>query len=239
MTFAAYDEVAEAYHQAVDPDGEGMREPAIEELLQDIRGQRVLSLACGQGRDARRVADLGASVVGVDVSTRLLEYAQEFERTTPRGIEYLEMSAHDLAGLADETFDGVLCTMALMDIPELEPTVASVARVLRPGGWFVFSITHPCYKTPADGDLLNHADGTTRRVVGRYFAEGPYVQPTRWDVLPRRAYHRMLSTYVNTLAGHGLLIVGMNEPRGDRPVWQEVPGVLNLRCVKSHTPPTP
>lgn len=227
---SAYDPLADAYHHTVDPEGDGLDDPTFDALVGDVRGERVAAVACGQGRDARRLADLGASVVGVDASEPLLAHARRLEQDTPRGIEYVHGDASDLQPLADRTFDGVVCHMALMDIPELEPTVSSIVRVLRPGGWFVASIVHPCYKTPADGELLDHATGSVRRVTGRYFTEGPYTSPTRMDIFPRTAYHRTLSTYVNTFTAAGLFIDRMIEPLGDRPVWKEVPGLLYLRC---------
>jgi ubiquinone/menaquinone biosynthesis C-methylase UbiE len=232
---AAYDDVADAYHQAVDPDGTGLHDATLDELVGEVEvaGRRVLALACGQGRDARLLADLGASVVGVDASARMLAHARRLEDAKPRGIAYVHGNAHSLSDLGDGSFDGVVCHMALMDIPELEPTLAAVARVLRPGSWFVFSIVHPCYKAPAAGELVDHVDGSVRRTVGRYFEEGPFDSVTRWDVLPRRAYLRMLSTYVNALVAAGLLIVRMVEPVGDRPVWQTVPGLLYARCQKA------
>lgn len=44
-------------------------------------------------------------------------------------------------------------------LAELEPTVRSIARILKPGGWFVASIVHPCDKTPADGEMIDHVAG--------------------------------------------------------------------------------
>src|SRR5436309_9309790 len=74
----AYDEVAERYHRVFDPDGSRLRDPIFEDLLGDVAGEEVLALACGQGRDARLLADLGATVVGVDVSEQMLSYARRF-----------------------------------------------------------------------------------------------------------------------------------------------------------------
>ncbi|WP_020387348.1 class I SAM-dependent methyltransferase [Kribbella catacumbae] len=227
---SAYEELADVYHETVDPDGAGLSDPTFDELVGDVRGQRVAAVGCGQGRDARRLADLGAEVVGIDASQSLLAHARELERQVPRGIDYVHGDAHDLRPLADGHFDGVVCYMALMDIPELEPTVRSIARILKPGGWFVASITHPCYKSPAHGELVDHVEGTYRRISGRYFEEGPHNSATRWAILPRVAYHRMLSTYVNTLVEAGLPIVRMAEPVGDRPVWKEAAGILYFRC---------
>ncbi|WP_405060983.1 class I SAM-dependent methyltransferase [Kribbella sp. NBC_01505] len=226
---SAYEVLADAYNGGADPDGAGLNDPTFDALVGDLHGLRVASVACGQGRDTRRLADLGAEVVGIDASESLLAHARSFEQETPRGIEYLHDDAQTLGRIPDASFDAAVCHMALMDIPELEPTVRAIARILKPGGWFVASIVHPCYKTPADGELIDHVDGSTRRIVGRYFDEGPFNSVTRLEILPRVAYHRMLSTYVNTFAAAGLPILRMEEPVGERPVWQTVPGLLYFR----------
>ena len=244
VTMSPYDAIAEWYDAWVGT--HSMREdaffPAAEALMGTVAGRRVCDLACGQGRVARHLADLGASVVGIDLSTKLLAIARRHEQAVPRGIEYRHADARSLDGVADSTFDGVVCHMALMDIPDLAPTLRSVARILRPGGWFVFSILHPCYHTARSGEIES-PEGTVR-TIGRYFVEGYW----RSDARPGPpgkvgAYHRTLSTYVNALTDAGLTLERVSEPRatGDvadapslsglsRPVWQEVPAVLVARC---------
>jgi SAM-dependent methyltransferase len=195
---------------------------------------------------ARHLAHRGASVVGIDLSARLLAIARRHEEAVPRGIVYQHGDARSLDGVGDSMFDGVVCHMALMDIPDLAPTLRSVARILRPGGWFVFSILHPCYHTARSGEMAL-PEGTVR-TVARYFVEGYW----RSDARPGPpgkvgAYHRTLSTYVNALADAELTLERMSEPRpiGDaadapsrlsrsdwRPVWEEVPAVLVARCRK-------
>ncbi|MEV6282789.1 class I SAM-dependent methyltransferase [Kribbella sp. NPDC051770] len=225
-----YDETADAYHATIDPDGAGLTDPTFDDLVGELHGQRVAAIACGQGRDARHLADLGASVVAVDASEGLLTHARRLEQEQPRGIEYLHGDAQRLDVLDDGSYDGAVCYMALMDIPELEPTLRSVARVLKPGGWFVAAIVHPCTKPPAHGELIDHTAGTARRVTGRYFEEGPYDSATRWAILPNVSYHRTLSTYVNTLVASGLVVERMAEPIGESPVWREAAQLLYVRC---------
>jgi 2-polyprenyl-3-methyl-5-hydroxy-6-metoxy-1,4-benzoquinol methylase len=129
---STYDEIAEWYDHWVGT--HSMREdpffPAVEAFIGEVAGQRVCDLACGQGRVARYLADLGARVVGVDLEAVLLAIARRHEETEPRGIEYLQAVARSLAGEALGLFDGVVCCMALMDIPDLAPTLHSVARML-------------------------------------------------------------------------------------------------------------
>ena len=246
MTVSSYDAIAEWYDEwvgshAMDQDAYF---PSFAVLMGAVAGQRICDLACGQGRVARYLSDLGASFVGVDLSEKLLAIARRHEEAAPRGIEYRHADARTLDGLADDTFDGVVCHMALMDIPDLVPTLRSVARVLRPGGWFIFSILHPCYNTARSGEM-ELPEGAVR-TVGRYFVEGHWRSDSRTGPPGRvGAYHRTLSTYLNALTDAGLTLERATEPRPtedspdlpsplstSRPVWKEVPAVLAVRCRK-------
>jgi ubiquinone/menaquinone biosynthesis C-methylase UbiE len=226
-----YDEVAVKYDEWVGA-GSALDDPVFEDLVGDVGGATVCSIACGQGREARYLAGRGATVTGVDISAELLTHARRHEGAEPLGISYLQGDAQTLDVLGNNTFDGAVCYMALMDIPDHDSAVRAAARVIRPGGWFVFVITHPCYKTPATGDLVDHTNKSVRRTVGQYFVEGYWDGPgLHSDTLPVGAYHRMLSTYVNSLAAAGFTIERMEEPpRDQQPVWQEVPQLLYVRC---------
>jgi ubiquinone/menaquinone biosynthesis C-methylase UbiE len=219
---SAYDDVAEAYSHALDPEGAGLVDPVLAGLIGEVTGQEVLSLACGQGQDARLLASLGASVTGVDVSEGMLSRARGHEAADPRGIAYVQGDARNLAPFADASVDGVVCHMALMDMPDLAPAIRSVARVLRDPGWFVFSIVHPCYPPHVE-------------IADDYLADHRYakLRPPEW--LPPHAYHRPLSTYVNELAASGLSLVRLVEDHTTgRPAdLGSVPGLLYARAVKS------
>ena len=76
---ASYDGVADEYSRALDPDGVGLDDPVLTELVGEVAGQDVLSLACGQGQDARLLARLGARVTAVDVSAEMLRHARRHE----------------------------------------------------------------------------------------------------------------------------------------------------------------
>ncbi|WP_232821968.1 class I SAM-dependent methyltransferase [Desertihabitans aurantiacus] len=230
MGDAGYDEVAEAYDAWVDQ----QPDRTLLDLIGPVAGLEVLSLACGQGRDARMVARAGATVTGVDTSAKLVDLARRHEAGAALGIRYLLGDAQTLDEVPDASFDGVVCHMALMDIPDLGATLGTVRRVLRPHGWFVCSINHPCFKPPRAGELLDHRDGSVQRVVGQYFTEGEVPAPQRsHDALPPTTHHRTLSTYLNGLADAGLSLVAAAEPAGaaDRPVWHSVPCLLYLRCA--------
>ena len=240
MSASAYDEIAEWYDTWVGGGVSGVDQyfMAVNELLGNVDGLRICDFGCGQGRVARYLADHGAQVVGVDVSAKMLEIARRYEASEPRGIVYVQADATCPDTVDVGTFDGVVCNMALMDIPSLEPTLETVARILRPGGWFVFSIIHPCYNPAPSGELMT-PEGIVRTVSG-YFTEGYWRSDKRLGPPGKvGAYHRMLSTYVNALFAVGLTIEQMAEPRltgpaaERRPVWAEVPGALAVRCRKA------
>ncbi|TDU83142.1 ubiquinone/menaquinone biosynthesis C-methylase UbiE [Kribbella voronezhensis] len=236
MAEATYDRVAAEYDVWVGA-GSMLADGTFEELVGEVEGQQVCAVACGQGREARYLASRGAAVTGVELSEKLVALAKRYEESEQLGIAYLQGDAHTLEGLDNESFDGAVCYMALMDIPDVDRAVQSVARVLRPGGWFVFVITHPCFKAPATGDLVDHTNQSVRRTVGRYFEEGYWDGPgLHNNALPVGAYHRTLSTYVAALSRAGLVIDELREPQQfDRqPVWQEVPQLLYVRCHRGN-----
>jgi 2-polyprenyl-3-methyl-5-hydroxy-6-metoxy-1,4-benzoquinol methylase len=251
MPASAYDEIAEWYDAWLGSNTGSMLGdpfyPAVEPLIGDVTGQRICELACGQGRVARHLTAQGAEVVAVDISEKLLEFARRYEAADPRGIAYVradvqsrsEADDRELAarGLVDEAFDGVICYMALMDIPELEPTLRTVSRILRPGGWFVFAILHPCFNSAGSGEQLT-PEGWIRTVAG-YFGEGYWRSDTRPGPPGKiGAYHRTLSTYVSALGDVGLVVERIAEPRVTgthaerRPIWAVVSGALAIRCRK-------
>jgi SAM-dependent methyltransferase len=246
MTTRTYDDIAEWYDEWVGshPMTEDPYFPSVQALMGEIAGQVVCDLACGQGRVSRHLADLGAKVVGVDLSDKLLAIARDRERREPRGIDYLQGDVRRLKVVPDGSFDGVVCHMALMDIADLPPTAATVARILRPRGWFVFSLLHPCYHTVKSGELST-PQGPAWSIAG-YFAEGYWRSDTRPGPPGKiGAYHRTLSTYINTFIEHDLTLECLSEPCADlaapelaspsvmrRSVWAEVPAVLVGRCRK-------
>jgi ubiquinone/menaquinone biosynthesis C-methylase UbiE len=239
MPDAAYDPIAAWYDQLV---RDGAVWPTVQQLLElagDVAGQRICDVACGQGHLARVLRQRGAVVVGVDRSRRLLHLARGHEQPGQREVAYVQDDAQTLAALVDETFAGAFCVMALMDIPDLAATLRTARRVLRPGGWYVFAITHPCFQTPVSTWDTN-ADGTPCRRVAGYFQEGFWRADNPHGVRGRiGAYHRTLSTYVNALGAAGLALERLSEPRPSGalakrlpPGYREAPAILLGRYRK-------
>jgi ubiquinone/menaquinone biosynthesis C-methylase UbiE len=230
---ARYDEIADFYAGEI---GDHLDDPGtagLLELLGPVTGLRLLDLACGQGRMTRELARRGAAVSGADLSVPLVTQARDMEREVPLGIDYVIADAGDAAALGAGSFDGVVCNFGLSDIDDLDGTLSTVSRVLRHGGFFVMSILHPCFP------------GWTENVSGSwpagrgYFAEGWWRANAASSRIRQQvgANHRMMSTYLNSLARHGLVVQAALEPLPpqswltDNPAADPVPTFLVLRCV--------
>src|SRR5205823_5763117 len=122
--------------------------PGLLALLSDIQGQVVCDLACGQGWIARELARRGAQVTGIDLAEQQIALARQYEEQEPSGIVYHLDDAQMGTSLPDAHFDGCVCVLALMDIPDIDAVFRTSRRILKPGGWFVFAITHPCFCAP-------------------------------------------------------------------------------------------
>lgn len=207
---AAYEEAATAYggpNTGSDHLLDQLVVPAVFSILGQVAGHHILDLACGAGHLARRLAEHGAQITAIDISNEMLKVARSREVQEPRGIIYHFSDSSDLSMIEDTTFDEVVCHMALMDIENLPGTVAEVARVVRLGGRFIFSIAHPCFVAP----VIDEAE-TDSRGACIYYEEGPQFLE---DPAGRQVWkvHRTLATYINAVAARGFTIRRMSEPR--------------------------
>ena len=235
-----YDDIASWYDASVRAGAltHDLVMPHLLELIGDVRGLRICDLACGQGAVTRKIAQCGAEVVGVDLSAELLKIAEREEQAAPLGVTYLQDDAEKLGELPDETFAGVVCNMSLMDISDLASTLAAVRRVLRASGWFVFSITHPCFESP-HATWASAPDGKEVRQISEYCTEGVWRSDNAGGVRGKvGAHHRTLSTYLNALVDCRFSLGRVVEPRATGRVAERVPGyaaippAMLVRCQK-------
>ncbi len=230
---ARYDQIADFYERR---SGRTVTDPATAALLDlagDVTGLRLLEAACGQGRVARELARRGATLTGLDISAALLAKARAYEAAQPLGIRYRQADVTARGVLAGQVFDGVICNYGLSDIDDLDGLLANVARLLRPGGWFVFSLLHPCF--PGwDSD----APSSWPPDRG-YYREGWWLAGNTGYRGQVGSSHRMISTYLNSLTSHGLGLDRAAEPppgpgmeRRRPPGAAPVPFYFVARCLR-------
>jgi len=209
---------------------EEMNGPAFFRLVGNVKGKKVLDLACGEGSSTRILARKGARVVGVDFSERLIEFARQLEKKERLGIEYFVYDAANLKMFPSRHFDVVTCIMALMDIENYQNAMHEAARVLKRNGLFVFSIVHPCFEwgtVTASGQPIGewkYEEGTqdSSRVAlhyerTKYFGRAKL--KNSWDMkrlsrpFTTTSFHRTLTDYFRALYNSGLLVRRLVEPK--------------------------
>ena len=225
--------------------------PATMELLELRAGEKVLDIACGNGLSSRRLAAGGAQVVAFDFAEQMIAYARERTTVHTQRIQYHVLDATDeaaLLALGKGSFAAAISNMALFDMAEIDPLLRALARLLRPGGRFVFSVQHPCFNNPHVDHVseLQNREGnfvTDYSVkVHRYLTAS--IDPDRAMVDQPRTqlvFHRPLEVLLGSCFQAGFVLDGLREPAFpiDHPVgknplswgrnYSEIPPVLVAR----------
>ena len=189
--------------------------PAMLEMIGPVSGKDVLDLYCGAGYLSRRLATMGANVTAVDSSDRLIGIAGEVDKREEHGIRYAVAEPTDLSVIEDSVFDDIVCNMGLMITRDLSGTIAELARLVKLGGRFIFSVLHPCFCMP-DACWTSDEDGKLLyKTVDNYFSEAWHLSETGPGVRSDKAKvkHRTLSTYVNALSARGFNVRRLAEPK--------------------------
>lgn len=229
--------------------------PPAERLLAVQPGERVLDIACGSGFLARRLAEAGAQVAACDFSAAFVEIARRRAGPHAERMEFHQVDATDeaaLLALGEGRFDAALCTMALMDMAEVAPLYAALARLLRPGGRFVFVTSHPAFSGPGWAHVVEQteAEGSLRlehtlRLRG-YLTPGVTLGVgAPGEPAPHYYFHRPLGALLGPAFAAGFALDALEEPSIEaepdpaRPLhwghYREFPPVLagRLRSVGS------
>jgi SAM-dependent methyltransferase len=143
VAFDAYETLAESYAAVIEtkPHNAFCERPATLSLLPDVKNRRVLDAGCGPGIYSEWLIKHGAEVVAVDASLKMVELAKQ-RLGGAAEVRQADLSK-PLDFLGDSSFDVVLSPLVLEYVEDWRGAFAEFYRVLRPGGHFVFSVTHP------------------------------------------------------------------------------------------------
>jgi SAM-dependent methyltransferase len=245
--------------------------PAILRLLCPQPDQNILDIATGNGLTARRLAVLGARVAAFDFSEQLIKLAKShtapdlpiayyvldatqgsdllaaFSPQADSGIAVNGISPQLSIRPALAPFDSALCNMALFDMANIEPLYRVLPKLLKPGGCFVFSLTHPAFNNTSSVHMAEEMDldGQIKSVYSVKISQ--YMTPHRAfgaamrnQPRPQIYFERPLQYYLDLGFQNGFVLDGFEErafppdhPQGNPLSWggkfSEIPPVIVAR----------
>lgn len=215
---------------------------AFFEMLPDVAGLAGLDIGCGEGHNTRLLAGRGATLTAVDIAEAFIAQAKAAEPQQPLGIDYRVASAVELP-FAEAAFDFAAGFMSFVDIPEIDRVLAEAYRVLKPGGFLQFSITHPCFDTPHRRNLRDFKGRTYAIEVGDYFRnlDGEISEwlfraapPQLKQTLPKfktPRFTRTISHWLNLLVDTGFRLERVAEPRPSDETVRACPKLQDAQVV--------
>jgi ubiquinone/menaquinone biosynthesis C-methylase UbiE len=189
------------------------------DFIGDVKNQKVLDIGCGTGRYCELLAKSGAKVVGLDPSSKMLDYAKK--KVTCELKFELRLGRIEDAELPANHFDVVLSALTLGHISKLEPVIKKIDRIIKSRGRLIVSDIHPYW--PISGhDYTEFFDRSGQE----------YRIPE---------YAHLLEEYWNLFKRFKFCIEGIREPKiDDRLIerfselkeWKEIPLALILKARK-------
>jgi SAM-dependent methyltransferase len=195
---------------------EGLYEDQVH-LLGDVSGQDVLEVGCGAAQCGRWLAGQGAAVTAFDLSGRQLAHARRIDQELGRPGPALVQADATALPFAAGSFDHACSAFgAVQFVQDSARVMREVARVLRPGGRWVFAVTHP-FRWCLPDDPGEHG----LQIRDSYFDRRPYVEQDEDGVATYVEHHRTVGDRVRELTAAGFALADLIEPEypeglGDR-----------------------
>lgn len=177
---------------------------------------RILEVGAGAAQCSRWLASRGEDVVATDISSGMLAEARRMNEETGIEVPLIRADIRHLP-FAEESFDTVFTSFgAIGFLPDLEEAFTEVARVLAPGGRWIYAATHPFSWPLPDSPYLEDL-----RVIRPYRSGEVYTESEGGQVCYAE-YAHTISDHIGALLGAGLRITGVLEPAwpaGNESTW--------------------
>jgi len=216
----------------------------------ELKSKRVLSLAGGGGWDPVLFAELGAETTLFDLSPRQLATVRALAKERGTKLRVLQGDMRDLSRFRDGEFDLVYHHHSIVFVPDAARVIAEVARVVAPGGTYVFSTMHPVTLR-----MYETWTGTGWGFKQRYFEDGPVpVKSATWEFgdvrvdAPTLEYGHRISDLVNACVRAKLVVDGLwewspgtagGDPGSDDELEAYLPAFIAIRARRLHVGASP
>lgn len=241
MTDLPWDAIAADWDRKMGGEGDFFQRhlsiPALNELISEIEGAKILDAGCGNGFLARYFDNHGADVTGIDTAEALIDQAREYEDDVDYQVtDIVEM---DL----DAEFDIIVCNNVIQHIEDYEQTLERFDDHLKDDGTIVITVRHPCFKPIQEESGWQLEGGETIQQTGLSGLDLPEARPRSFKIVdyfdPERAerefngatipiINRTLSEHMQALTGADFCVTGVQEPKPGEDAHQERPDLCSL-----------
>jgi len=204
---------------AEDSFSENVERPALDRLMGDVAGRRLLDLGCGSAIYSVQFAQRGAQVVGLDLSETMISLARERAQAQGVQADFRVADIREPLPFGNAQFDVIFTATTLHYVDDLGGLMKEVERVIKPDGRLVAGVLHPMSTSrfpPANSDELEGLDpweawyfgSALRRIETPWLGFGEVKAEGR-SIL---CYHHTLSEYFDAVSAAGLAITELVEP---------------------------
>jgi SAM-dependent methyltransferase len=181
--------------------------PIVCRLADVGAADRVIDAGCGSGFLTALVAEAADRVIGVDPSSKQIALANAHNHRA--NVEYVNATLESFAATRPGRADIVIAHMTLMDVPSLGGFLSAARLVLRPGGAFIATLTHPWFWPQYWG----YESAPWFRYSDEIQIEAPFVISLDSQPIGTTTHiHRPISTYLTTIVDTGFELQRVCEP---------------------------
>jgi ubiquinone/menaquinone biosynthesis C-methylase UbiE len=134
-TIKTYEELAEDYYKTHFDINEIKN--IADFFIQNLKGQKILDIGCGHGRDAKYFSEHGLEVTGIDLTSNFVKMASQ---NVPNA-KFIQRDMRNL-NFPENTFDGIWACASFLHVPKKDAknTLLGFRKILKPAGLIYLSV---------------------------------------------------------------------------------------------------
>jgi ubiquinone/menaquinone biosynthesis C-methylase UbiE len=216
--------VANWYDEMLEKDDDSYQKnvilPNILRLVDPKPSQKIVDIACGQGYFSKAFAKKESEVIGLDISTALIDLAKNAvkEETFAVPPKFLVAPADNLACIPDQSADVATIILAIQNIENINGVFSECSRILKENGRLLIVINHPAFRIPKNSNWQWDEEQSSQfRRIDSYMSDQTIkidMSPSQSDSNKKKytiSFHRPLQSYFKSLNKSGFCTTRLEE----------------------------
>lgn len=205
-------------------------DPLMLEIVGSLKNKTIIELGCGNGYLAPKLLEQDPNqIIMMDISKYNLAHAAK--KTSDARVNFLEQDATELWKVGSSSTDLVYSNMMLNEIEDIQATIEEAFRVLKDGGVFVFSVTHPAWdlfiyaqeKAGVSSHKVKGLGGYFRRGFAKFVMKSGGRNASDNREFEVEHYQRPISDYFKVLRSVGFSVDQLLEPELTKELLRHAP----------------